>query len=372
MSARVRWLAGSLVMLTAAVVLARPLASEAPVQSLVERLSSPDASARAEAACELGGRRAGAASAVDALAALLPDALRVGPVECGMSPWLRRQLEAKPEEWRRFETSPGREAARALARIGRPALRPLLDALAAASPRARANAAFGIGEMEPRDGRAEALPRLMIAVKDDDEGVREACVRALGEIDDPEAVPVMLAALRDKAAPVRSSAAWALGELEDRRAVEGLMGALKDADRRVRKLVAWALGEIEDPRAVIVLVKAVADVDAEVRRQAAWALGEIEDPAAVEALVAALKDADAEVRSQAAWALGEIEDRRAVAGLTGALQDSDVSVRKQAAWALGEIADPRASGPLAKALKDASAEVRKQAAWALGELKEQE
>ena len=277
MSARVRWLAGSLVVLTAAVVLARPLASETPVQSLVERLSSPEASARAEAACELGRRRAGAASAVNALAALLPDALRVGPVECGMSPWLRRQLEAKPEEWRRFETSPGREAARALARIGRPALRPLLDALAAASPRARANAAFGIGEMEPRDGRAEALPRLMIAVKDGDEGVREACVRALGEIDDPEAVPVLLAALRDMAAPVRSSAAWALGEIEDARAVEPLIRTLWDADTDIRTQAAWALGEIADPRASGPLAKALKDASAEVRKQAAWALGEMKE-----------------------------------------------------------------------------------------------
>ncbi len=340
MRARVR-LAGSLVVLTAAVVLARPPASEASVQSLVERLAAPDASARAEAACELGQKRAGASSAVDALAALLPDALRVGPVECGMSPWLRRLLEAKPEEWRRFETSPGREAARALARIGRPALRPLVAALSAASPQARAHAAYGIGEMDGRDGRAEALPQLMIALKDDDDGVREACVRALGEISDPEAVPALLGALRDKAAPVRSS-------------------------------VAWALGEIEDPRAVVVLVKAVADVDVEVRRQAAWALGEIEDLAAVPALLTALKDADAKVRSQAAWALGEIEDRRAVAGLSGALQDTDVDVRKQAAWALGEIADPSASAPLAKALRDTSAEVRKQAAWALGEMRSQE
>ena len=371
MSAGARWWAGSMALVTA-VVLAKPLAGETSLQPLVERLQAADASARAEAACELGQKGAAAAPAVDALVALLPDALRVGPVECGMSPWLRRMLEAKPDEWRRYETSPGREAARALARIGRPALQPLLAALSAESPRARQNAAFAVGEMEPREGRAEALGRLMQALKDDDAGVREACARALGEIDDPEAVPALLGSLRDKAVPVRAASAWALGEIEDKRAVEPLMRTLWDADAEVRSQAAWALGELEDARAVEGLMGALKDADRRVRTQVAWALGEIEDPRAVVVLVSAVADPDPEVRRQAAWALGEIEDPAAVEALVAALKDADVDVRKQAAWALGEIADPRASGPLAKALKDTSAEVRKQAAWALGEMKEQE
>jgi len=341
MSPGARWFAGSLAVLAAASLVARPLAGESSLRLLIDRLASTDASIRAEAACELGRKGRAAAGAVDALAALLPDALRIGPVECGMSPWLWRMLEARPEEWRRFETSPGREAARALARIGRPALQPLLAAFSAPSPRARAHAAFAIGEMEPRDGRSEALPRLMIAVKDEDDAVRDACVRALGEIEDPESVPALLGALRDKAAPVRAASAWALGEIEDARAVEPLMRTLWDPEAEVRSQAAWALGQLADPRAAVLLVKALADPDREVRSQAAWALGEIKDPAAVEPLVAALQDEDADVRSQAAWALGE-------------------------------IADPSAAGSLAKALKDASPEVRKQAAWALGEMKGQE
>ena len=132
---------------------------DAALRPLVERLSSADASARAEAACELGRSGTAAASAVDALAALLPDGLAVGPVECGMSPWLRKHLEARPEDWRRFETSPGREAARALARVGRPALGPLMTALSAPSPQARAHAAFG----SARWRRRTAGPRRSLA-----------------------------------------------------------------------------------------------------------------------------------------------------------------------------------------------------------------
>ncbi len=399
-------------------------------RGLVERLSSAEPSERAEAACRIGQRPSEGSAAVPALAKLLGDDLQIGPVECGLSPWLKKLLEAKPEEWRKFETSPGREAAKALARIGRPALDPLVLALRAPQAPARANAALGLGEMSPGDSSARglAVARLIDALRDEDEGVRVESTRALGkmdssdavvpllgtlrdnsarvrseaawalgEIDDPRAVEPLMRTLRDDDARVRGRAAWALGELEDKRAVEGLMLALKDADGDVRSQVAWALGELEDARAVPLLVRALQDKEARVRSQAAWALGEIEDPAAVEGLAAALtdsdakvksqaawalgeiedpravpglvgalRDADAHVRSQAAWALGEIQDAKAVEGLAGALKDTDAHVRKQAAWALGEIRDPRASGPLASALKDASAEVRKQAAWALG------
>jgi HEAT repeat protein len=273
MSAVLKLFAGLLTSLASSIVVAGPAADEASLRPFVERLTAADASARAEAACELGRKGARAASAVNALAALLPDGLRIGPVECGMSPWLRKLLEARPEDWRKFETSPGREAARALARIGRPALGPLMTALAAPSPQARAHAAYGIAEMESKEGQAEALGRLMQAVKDDDAGVREAVVKALGEIENPEAVPALLAALRDKESAVRAAAAWALGEIEDPRAVEPLMRTLWDPEADVRSQAAWALGELEDPRAVEGLMGALKDKDARVRRQGAWALG---------------------------------------------------------------------------------------------------
>lgn len=368
-----RGLLGALTVLAMAGAPAAPVSGDT-LQTLIDRLGSSDASERAEAACALGRRGPAAVSGVDELTALLSDSLRVGPIECGLSPWLKKLIASKPEEWRKFETSPGREAAKALARIGQPALEPLLATLSSStSPAARANAAFGVGEMEPREGRAEALARLMQALKDEEPVVREACAHALGEIDDPEAVPALLAAVRDKAAPVRGAAAWALGEIEDPRASEPLMRTLWDTDAEVRSQAAWALGELEDPRAVEGLMGALSkDVDGRVRRQAAWALGEIEDPRAVVVLVQALRDRDREVRRQAAWALGEIESPDAVEPLVGALKDEDTEVRQQSAWALGEIADPRAASPLARALKDASAEVRRQAAWALGELKAQD
>jgi HEAT repeat protein len=238
-------------------------AEDKAVSALVERLASAQPSERAEAACELGRRGRAAAP---------------GPVECGMSPWLRRQLEARPQDWRKFETTPGREAAEALSRIGEPAVGPLLAALASGVPAARANAAFALGEIDPRERRAEVLARLMQALKDEEPSVRRECAKALGEIGDAEAVPGLLAAVRDKAAPVRASAAWALGEIGDKRAVEPLVRTLWDEDAEVRSQAAWGLGELGDGRAVEGLMGAVDDADRRVRRQVAWALGEIGDP----------------------------------------------------------------------------------------------
>ena len=137
-----RGLLGALTVLAMAGAPAAPVSGDT-LQTLIDRLGSSDASERAEAACALGQRGPAAVSGVDELTALLSDSLRVGPIECGMSPWLKKLIASKPEEWRKFETSPGREAAKALARIGEPALEPLLATLSSStSPAARANAAF--------------------------------------------------------------------------------------------------------------------------------------------------------------------------------------------------------------------------------------
>src|SRR5262245_48668789 len=124
-----------------------------------ERLNASDPSARAEAACELGRRRAESAPAVPALLALLGDDIAVGPVECGMSTWMKSWLLERPEQWRKFETSPAREAAKALARIGQAALQPLLLATAAANFKVRRHAALALGEMEKSLARAAASER---------------------------------------------------------------------------------------------------------------------------------------------------------------------------------------------------------------------
>ncbi len=297
-----------------------------PVESLVPQLASPVAAARALVACALRERRAAAAPAITGLVALLDDASPVDPAACGEQPW------RWTHEWDREPTTPGQEAARALAAIGIAAFEPVVAVVASGGDHARRNATW-----------------------------------ALGALQDARAVPALVGRLRDASGAVREQAAWALGAIQDARAVDPLArDALADAEPRVRRQAAWALGAIQDARAGEPLIRALRDADHAVRRQAAWALGAVQDRRAVPGLLGALKDTQHDVREQAAWALGAIQDRSAVPGLVDALKDAQPDVRAQAAWALGAIGDGTAADGLTAALQDSSAKVRRQAAWALG------
>jgi beta-lactamase regulating signal transducer with metallopeptidase domain len=175
--------------------------------------------------------------------------------------------------------SPGEQAAIALASFGRPAYVALSNELNSPNATVRRNAAWAIGEltnMVPGE-RAGAVPQLISLLSDDDEWVRMAAARALGEV-------------------------------HDKRAVDGLVARLSDDNWQVRQLVVWALSETKDDRAVTPLCSVLlSDVRVEVRRDAAEALGEIGSAEAIPSLKQALNDAAAGVSAKAAWAISEIE-----------------------------------------------------------------
>lgn len=145
------------------------------------------------------------------------------------------------------------------------------------------------------------------ALKDEDEDVREAAVKALGEIgsDAEEAVPALIEAVDD------DYLAWeavnALGRIGGESALRALSEALlSDEDMGVRMRAAMALRRIGDRDAVPALIKALADEDEYVRVSAAAALGEIGDQTASPALEVALGDVSDIVRQAATRALKSI------------------------------------------------------------------
>ena len=235
---------------------------ERGVRELSAELDAVDAAVRARAACalrELGDR---AADALPSLVKLLADGSPVEGSVCS-----RRWWRGGPNDL----TSPGEQAAAALAAIGSRSFQPVANALKSDAWIARRNAAWTLGALD--DDRAAVL--LVDTMRDREAAVREQAAWALGAIDDRSAVPALIAALRDADAKVRRQAAWALGAIDDTRAVDGLIGALGDQSADVREQAAWALGAVGDSRALSGLLGALKDSSAGVRRQAAWAIGVI-------------------------------------------------------------------------------------------------
>ena len=278
------------------------MSAAAPVQDAINALDSADPMERAEATCPLSKMKEDAAPAVPKLVELLNDDRQINDFSC----------KGQKGAWRHTDhTTPGREAAKTLSRIGEAAVGPLISALENGETTTRANAAF-----------------------------------AMQMMSDPRLVDALIAALEDPAPSVREQAAWALSSHEDDRIAPALARALKDSDPDVRREAAWSLGIRGTDDTVEPLIGALGDEDEEIRAKAAWALGVTGDPRSVEPLAAALEDESPAVREKAAWALGIAGDVRATDSLITALDDPDQEVRRQAAWALGIIGDAKAADPL--------------------------
>ena len=256
----------------------------------------------------------------------------------------------------------GSDAAGALARIGKPAIERLIQALKDKNSRVRQYAAESLGEI----GDARAFESLIQALKDEDVLVRRNAAKSLGEIGDARAVEFLIRALKDEEDCVRINAVDSLGVIGDARAATAVLQALKDSGSQVRKSAAAVLIKIVDAQAVEPLIKALQRYD--IGDYAAQALRRIGKPA-VEPLIKAWKSGDSLVRAYAAEIVLDIGDERAVEQLQDedsereakrlieALKDDNPwsPVRREAIRGLASIGSP-AVGPLLEALKDGSPE----------------
>ncbi|MCI0486522.1 MAG: HEAT repeat domain-containing protein [Blastocatellia bacterium] len=217
--------------------------------------------------------------------------------------------------------------------------------------------------------KSRIVDAFIMALKDEDAGVRQQAASSLGSSGDPRAVEPLMAAARDANSHVRQQAIASLGDLSDKRAVDIVLTALKDESPHVRQQAAAALGDLRDGRAVDPLIAALKDENTHVRQQVVAALGDLGDKRAVEGVILALKDENPHVRQQAAASLGDLRDPRALMPLIAAAKDANPYVRSQVISALGDLGDSRAVDVLIAALKDGNAYVRKQAAAALAEIR---
>jgi HEAT repeat protein len=219
---------------------------------------------------------------------------------------------------------------------------------------------------------------LIDAAHDDHQLVRSAAVRALGRVKAVDAIPILLLSLRDKAGFVYDFAVSSLASMDDPTIPAAMMERLTDNDPEVRRASATILGARKHSEAVPGLIKALNDEVLEVGHAAATALGEIGDASAVAPLAAVLENphTDWAMCINAAKALGELNDASAVPAMIGIFRrrwepvpgmNTTPPVRKnvlEALVKLGDIAVPQ----LLAALKDEDIKVRHGVVEALGHI----
>jgi HEAT repeat protein len=225
----------------------------------------------------------------------------------------------------------------------------------------------------------EAMPQLLVALRNKNEGVREYAAYALGKIGDAAAVPHLITAFRqDKRYDERYRVSWAtanaLLEIKDVTAIPHFIVASQDEDKNIRGLAVKALGKIGDVTVIPYLVIALQDEVVDVREATIAALGQIGDTTVIPHLVIALQDEVVDIRLAAAQALGQIGDASAIPHLVTDLQQYKVSWVRAAAGrasaeALVQILVNTADIPhLLTILQDQEMEMREAAAQALGQI----
>ena len=321
------------------------------IKQLIERLYSQDPVERVTALSKLGESSTKAVHSIPFVIPLLGDT----------------EVVLQQGGATRFEsTDVASEAVKVLAKLGQPAVEPLIHALGDKNSIVRSNAIEALGVIG--DIRAEG-PLLTTLIEDKDVTVRQRSAEALGRLGDSRSLKSLTAALSDRRSKVQESAREAIQEIiydmKDKHELTPLHVCLKNSESVVRRMAAEALLELKDPRSVDALIAALNDTDAQVQRLVREALRDIGKPAVVP-LATFLRDDNPPLCMEVIKLLGEIGDNTAVGHLGGVLKHFRSSrLRCEAADALGKIEDPRIVGFLIEALSDRSLCVREAATRSL-------
>lgn len=373
------------------------------VPALRAVLADPSPSVRAGAAESLGALGPDAAGAVEDLIRLFADpehtvrevAVRaaglIGPDAAAAVPGLLERLDDPAHRWTVVEAlgQIGAASARAVARviaifaaedapppagtpapdslaaIGAPAARPLVEALAHSSPKARELAELALGKMG-----APAVTTVVQALKAREPALRLALVRILGTIGErsDEVVAPLVDALSDPDAAVRMAAGAGLAKTGEP-AVGALRKLLKGSNADLRNLAAQTLG-VMGPKAKA----AIPDLESALGAEPALVDSAANSLAAmgetgVEALGRGLRRGAPENRCRILRVLAGLGERAhpAKAAILNALKDGDPLVRIGACGAIGALGarGHDAVQPLARMLRDKEISVQGAAAAAI-------
>ena len=218
----------------------------------------------------------------------------------------------------------------ARARLGRMALRPLLDLVLTSDPPPR-RAVELLGML----GNTDAAPALARLARG---GTERVTASGPGTVSAPLAPPP--AAVID----ARTAALVALGRLGDRRGLAALEEAATAGAVTIRPAALWAIGRIADPSVSSILERALGDPRPEIQALACLGLGRHADARTVALLARLGADAarPSELRIAATLALGRAGGSQAAAALVQTLDRGDRELSGAAALALAWTRDPRA------------------------------
>lgn len=348
------------------------------VEFLIEKLENGDLDDRDIAAGAVGRIGEPAQAAVPALIRVLEDEISwtrrnatgvLDPIEPSRS---NQKPKGLSEEFRREMVRCG--VTWALGKIGPPAIDAvpvLLLALKDPDKTVRSNAAKSLGQIGKQD--IALLPDLIRAMNDESWGVRVSAAYAVYRTDRSKwdmVLPLLTEALNHDS--IRSDAVDVLGDIKApiQDVMPLLVKALNDENPSVRRGAVEALGKIGDPAAVPVLREALQEGSWHMVQEAAIALTQIDTPEALQTLISALSDTDNTVRHHASDALAEMNPppKEAAEALIAALNDTDPWVRRHAARALGKIGNPAAVPMLIENLTHRNPRVREAAIDALKEI----
>ncbi|GBD28162.1 hypothetical protein HRbin31_00175 [bacterium HR31] len=213
-------------------------------------------------------------------------------------------------------------ASQALVRIGAPAVRPLLETFKDRNLRRRVhNQVLRIIE----DIKGRAVEPLLGALEDENQYVRAYAVALLGRLGDDRAVePLVRLFLTDPR--LQETVVNTLPRLEERGVLEAPSG---DRDVQLPKEVAAAFRKLAStPEALQALRAAVAGGNPKVRKFALRALFEVEGARAKETLLGLLRDEDAEVQRLAIRLLGKLHDKTVIEPLLALLKGANPQVEE--------------------------------------------
>ncbi len=257
-------------------------------------------------------------------------------------------------------------ACEALARVGAvEASGPLFELLADSNRRVVQAAGGAIQSL----GSAQTKAMALRAATDPRPAIRRGALQVLSYFAFPEALPLFLETLRGDDVPAREIVMAGLALLEAPEAVEALLAQARDDNEKIRAAALRALGQcaLRDDRIDACCLAALDDARAWVRYYACQALGRRQAHATCARLEALLHDDAGQVRVAAVEALSAFKLPQAQQALRRTAEGTDPDMQRAALIGLGLSRGPEALPVLLKAAADTDASTRLVALSALTE-----